>query len=200
MPVTRPALREHFALRRVQCGKQRRSPVASVIVGHALDVAKSHRQHRLRTFQRLNLALFIHAQNHSVFWRIQVQPYNIPYFLYEKWIGRELEMFLPVRLQPETPARCGAPSISTRASASAICRILQCVPSFGFVSSVLRTNCATRSSLIGRGRPWAQLIMQPGQSNTIATYLWDTLEPVCIRSYSSLCFSSGASGLPSTVN
>jgi len=37
----------------------------------------------------------------------------------------------------------------------AICRILQCVPSLGLVSSVLRTNCATRSSLIGRGRPGA---------------------------------------------
>jgi len=31
---------------------------------------------------------------------------------------------------------------------SAICRILQCVPSFGFVSSVLRTNRATRASLM----------------------------------------------------
>jgi hypothetical protein len=40
----------------------------------------------------------------------------------------------------------------TRVS-SAICRVLQCVPFFGFVSSVLRTNRATRSSLIGRGRP-----------------------------------------------
>src|SRR5258708_19635060 len=102
MPVTRPALCQHFALRRVQCGEQRRSPMASVIVGHALDVAKPHRQHRLRTFERLNLALFIHAQNHCIFWGIQVQPYNIPYFLYEKWIGRELEMFLSVWLYPES--------------------------------------------------------------------------------------------------
>ena len=35
----------------------------------------------------------------------------------------------------------------------AIYRTLQCVPPFGFVSSVLRTNWASRSSLIGRGRP-----------------------------------------------
>src|SRR5258706_4906821 len=105
MPVTRPALCQHFALRRVQCGEQRRSPMASVIVGHALDVAKPHRQHRLRTFERLNLALFIHAQNHCIFWGIQVQPYNIPYFLYEKWIGRELEMFLSVWLYPVSDDR-----------------------------------------------------------------------------------------------
>src|ERR1700737_8588 len=44
----------------------------------------------------------------------------------------------------------------------AICRTLQWVPSWGFVSSVLRTNWATRSSLTGRGRPGAQLVVQPG--------------------------------------
>ena len=73
--------------------------MASVIVGYAFDLAQSHRQHRLRAFERLNLAFFIHAQNHRIFRRMQVQTYNIPYFLYKKWIGRELEMFLSVRLQ-----------------------------------------------------------------------------------------------------
>src|SRR5260370_20193016 len=51
----------------------------------------------------------------------------------------------------------------TRVSA-AICRILQCVPPFGFVSSVLRTNCATRSSLIGRGRPGRNSSCNPATS------------------------------------
>src|SRR5258708_2667647 len=51
----------------------------------------------------------------------------------------------------------------TRVSA-AICRILQCVPSFGFVSSVLRTKCATRSSLIGRGRPGRNSSCNPDTS------------------------------------
>ena len=46
----------------------------------------------------------------------------------------------------------------------AICRILQCVPSLGFVSSVLRTNCATRSSLIGRGRPGRNSSCNPDTS------------------------------------
>src|ERR1039458_10059567 len=101
MPVALPTLRDHRAFRCVQGRKQCRRPVAPVIVRYALDVAESHRQHRLRAFQRLNLALFIHAQNHSIFRWIQVQPYNIPYFLYKKWIGRELEMFLSVRLQSE---------------------------------------------------------------------------------------------------
>src|SRR5467141_3173833 len=51
----------------------------------------------------------------------------------------------------------------TRVSA-AICRILQCVPPFGFVSSVWRTNCATRSSLIGRGRPGRNSSCNPATS------------------------------------
>src|ERR1022692_675652 len=47
---------------------------------------------------------------------------------------------------------------------AAICRMLQCVPPFGFVSRVLRTNCATRSSLIGRGRPGRNSSCKPATS------------------------------------
>src|SRR5262252_592045 len=46
----------------------------------------------------------------------------------------------------------------------AICRTLQCVPFLGLVSSVLRTNCATRSSLIGRGRPGRNSSCRPATS------------------------------------
>src|SRR5260370_37118597 len=91
-------LGEDRTLRGVQPRKQRGRPVPSVIMRHAFDVAESHRQHRLGTFERLNLALFIHAQNHCIFRRMQVQTYNIPYFLYKKWIAGQLEMLLPVRL------------------------------------------------------------------------------------------------------
>ena len=98
MSVTLSALRQHFALGRVQRGKQGGGAMPSVVVGHTLDIAKSHRQQRLGAFQRLNLTLFIHTQNYCIFRRIQVQPYNIPYFFYKKWIRRELEMFLTVGL------------------------------------------------------------------------------------------------------
>src|ERR1035437_5181376 len=94
MPVALPTLRDHRAFRCGQGRKQCRRPVAPVIVRYALDVAEPHRQNRLRSFQRLNLALFIHAQNHGIFRWIQVQ-------LYKKWIGRELEMFVSVWLQSE---------------------------------------------------------------------------------------------------
>jgi hypothetical protein len=52
MPMAPPALREHFALAAASSCERHRSPLASVVVGHALDVAMSHRQHRLRAFQR----------------------------------------------------------------------------------------------------------------------------------------------------
>ena len=61
MPVTRSTFRENFAVRRVQCGKQRGGSVASIIVGHSFDITQPQRQHRLRAFQRLNATLLIHA-------------------------------------------------------------------------------------------------------------------------------------------
>jgi len=73
--------------------------MASIIVGHALDIAQPQRQHRLGAFQCLKSALLIYAQNHGIFRGIQIQPYNIPYFFYKKWIARKLELFLPLRLQ-----------------------------------------------------------------------------------------------------
>src|ERR1700682_3185019 len=98
MAMPLPASREDRALRGVQRREQRGRPMASVIVRHAFHIAESHRQHRLGAFERLDLTLFIYTQNHCIFRGMQVQPYNISYFLYEKWIARELEMFLPVRL------------------------------------------------------------------------------------------------------
>ncbi len=67
MPVTRSTFREHFAVRRVQCGEQRGGSVASIIVSHSFDITQSQWQHRLGTLQRLNSALLIHAQNHCIF-------------------------------------------------------------------------------------------------------------------------------------
>jgi hypothetical protein len=99
MPVTRSTFREHFAVRRIQRGKQRSGSVASIIVGHSFDITQSQRQHRLGAFQCLNSALLIDAQNHSIFRGIQIQPYHIPYFFYKKWIAGELEMFLLMWLQ-----------------------------------------------------------------------------------------------------
>jgi len=42
--VTRSAFREHFAVRRVQCGEQRGGSVASIIVSHSFDITQSQWQ------------------------------------------------------------------------------------------------------------------------------------------------------------
>jgi hypothetical protein len=95
------AVRQHLSIGDVQGRKQRRGPVTDVIVGDALNVAEPHGQHGLRAFQSLTLALLVHTQNQRIFWRIEVQPDHIPYLLHEQRIGRQLEGFLPMRLQTE---------------------------------------------------------------------------------------------------
>jgi len=79
MPVTRPALREHFALGRVQCCKQRGGPVAPVIVRYAFDIAESHWQQRLRAFQRkyARFGEFGFADVFRIRWQIESSIANL---------------------------------------------------------------------------------------------------------------------------
>ena len=52
-----PALGQHLTIGNVESGEQRRRPVPDIIVGDALDVAEPERQDRLRSLERLDLAL-----------------------------------------------------------------------------------------------------------------------------------------------
>src|SRR6185295_19654089 len=79
--------------------KQRRGAVALVVVRAPLGLAKTHRQHRLRAVKRLNLALFIDADDQRLVRRIEIETDNVAYFLDELRIGRELERFCAMRLQ-----------------------------------------------------------------------------------------------------
>jgi hypothetical protein len=72
-------------------------------VGDAIDVAEAHRQHGLRALQRLNLALFVDAQDDRVIRRVEVQPDDVPNLLDEQRVGRQLEAPGAVRLDPEQP-------------------------------------------------------------------------------------------------
>jgi hypothetical protein len=53
MPVARLALREHLAIGSVEHGEQRHGAMSNVIMGHAFDLAQSHRQHRCVRSKRL---------------------------------------------------------------------------------------------------------------------------------------------------
>jgi len=83
----------------IQCSKKRCRAMTLIVVGNSLDVSESHGQHRLSAIQRLDLAFFIHAENYCLVGRIQVEPDNIADFFHKEWIGRKLEMPLPVRLK-----------------------------------------------------------------------------------------------------
>lgn len=72
MPMTRLATREHGAVEHVQGREQRGRTVALVVVRDALDVTKSHGQHRLRALQRLALALLVDTDDLRLVRRAQV--------------------------------------------------------------------------------------------------------------------------------
>ena len=52
-----------------------------VVVRASLQLARLHRQQRLCTVQRLNLALLVHAQHHGVIGRIHIQAHDVAHFL-----------------------------------------------------------------------------------------------------------------------
>jgi hypothetical protein len=66
MTMARFALGKDLAVGDIQSGKERRGPMAKVIVRDPLDVSESHRKDRLRTFEGLHLTLLVYAQNQGV--------------------------------------------------------------------------------------------------------------------------------------
>ena len=69
-------------------------------MGLSLRNARANGQNRLRAVQRLNLALLVHAEDHSLVGRIQIQPHYVADLGHELRVRAELEGFHPVRLQP----------------------------------------------------------------------------------------------------
>ena len=108
VPVAPLALGEHFSGGDVQGGEQGRGAVADVVVGHPLDVAEPHGQHWLGALERLDLGLFVDAQDYGVIGRVQVQPDDVAHFL-DRIVG-EFEVALAMRLDAEQvePALHGA--------------------------------------------------------------------------------------------
>lgn len=101
MSVAGAALRDDLTVGDIESGEQRRRSMPIVVVGHPFDVAEPQRQDRLATFKRLDLRLFVDAENEGVIWWIQIQTNNVPDLVNELRIGRQLEMFGAVRLYAE---------------------------------------------------------------------------------------------------
>lgn len=81
MAVPRLALCEHPAVGDVERCKQCGCAVPDITVGDALDIAEPKRQNWLGTFECLNLALFVDAENHRMIRRIEVEPNNVLYLV-----------------------------------------------------------------------------------------------------------------------
>src|SRR5271166_6128122 len=79
-PMTSPV----FTSSAEQC----RRAIALVVVRHRLSTALLHRQARLRTIERLNLAFLVDAEHDCLVGWIEVEPDDVDYFLSEFWIVR----------------------------------------------------------------------------------------------------------------
>ena len=70
-------------------------------MGHPFNVAQPHRQHRLGALQRLDLALFVHAQHQRLVGRIEIEPDHVANLFHEKRVSGKLEALAAMRLESE---------------------------------------------------------------------------------------------------
>jgi hypothetical protein len=99
--MTCATLREDPAIGDVEGCEQGRRAMPDVIVGDTLNIAEPKREHRLRTFQSLNLALLIDAQHNGLIGGIEVQADDVPDLVDEQRIGGKVEAFGAVWLNAE---------------------------------------------------------------------------------------------------
>src|SRR6188768_857247 len=92
-------LRNQLARLHVEGGEQRGGAMPPVVVRAPLDLPRAHRQHRLGTIQRLNLGLLIDSEQYGMGRRLHVEADDVPDFLDQQRIGRQLERLSAMRLQ-----------------------------------------------------------------------------------------------------
>src|SRR5580658_9575498 len=102
MPVSPVARADGHSGCHIHGREQRRDTMALVVVRLPGRYARSQRQNRLRSIQRLHLTLLIHTQYDRSIRRIQIQPHDIPHLLHELRILGELEVLHAMRLQSES--------------------------------------------------------------------------------------------------
>jgi len=86
----------------VEGGEERGRSAPGVIVCAPLGLAGPHRQERLGSIERLNLALFIDAKNDGALGRRQIKADNVADLLDEQRIGRELKVSERCGCKPKT--------------------------------------------------------------------------------------------------
>ena len=100
VPVLGHALAYHPPVQDVEGREQGGGPMPFVVVGHGPAAPLLHGQAGLGALEGLDLALLVHAQDHGLVGRIEVQPHHVGELLREPPVFGELEPFRPVGLQP----------------------------------------------------------------------------------------------------
>src|SRR5215468_7976137 len=75
--VSTVALSDDRACLNIQRSKQRRGPVATIVVSAPFDLPRPHRQKRLRAIEGLDLRLLIDREHQSPVWGIEIKSYNV---------------------------------------------------------------------------------------------------------------------------
>ena len=75
--------------------------MARVVLGEPFDIPEAEGQVGPRALERLDLALLIDAQHQRMVGRVEIEPDDVPHFLDEEGIGRQLEARRPVGLNAE---------------------------------------------------------------------------------------------------
>jgi hypothetical protein len=70
-----------------------------VVVGHRPNAALLHRQAGLSAVERLDLAFLIDREDHGMGGRIDIETDDVAQLAHKLRVGRELEVFHPVRLK-----------------------------------------------------------------------------------------------------
>ena len=99
VPMARQARGDDRALRDMQGGKECGGAMPLVIVRHRAAATGLQGQAGLRAIQGLDLTFFIHAQDHGMLGRVQIQTHHILQLVLEVRILAELEGPDPVGLQ-----------------------------------------------------------------------------------------------------
>src|SRR5664279_1419495 len=99
--MTTVAFAENVAGGNIECRKQARNAVSLVVVRASLQLSSPHGQHRLGSAQSLDLGFLIHAQDEGMMGWIEIQPDNIPHFVDQQGIARQLKILRAMRFQTE---------------------------------------------------------------------------------------------------
>ena len=99
MAMALHALANNLALKDNERREQGGDAMALVIMGYGASAPLLHRQTRLSTIKRLNLALFVNRQDNGVAGRIDIEADDLVQFGRELGIVGQLELAHPVRLE-----------------------------------------------------------------------------------------------------